>query len=392
MSQRPISRSPDLHRLREDGYDIIVQATHLLVRDVPYVTANREVKRGTLVSKLHLGGGDVTLPPDTHVVHFIGDTPCRSSGVPLSQIINSSQRQTLAEGLVIDHTFSSKPPAGRYSDYYDKMATYVRILENEAHAIDPTATARTRNVVTPAEDSVFRYEDTASARANVTALTDKLRPDKIAIVGMGGTGAYILDLVAKTPVAGIQLYDGDRFAQHNAFRAPGAARSDEMKGGPNKATYFQAKYDAIHTKITAHPYYVTRQNVHELDAMTFVFISIDRNSARKHIIEHLTAAGIPFIDVGMGIPRTDAALGGILRITTGLPARYEHIPTCVSLADAETENHYDTNIQIADLNALNATLAVIKWKKHRGMYQDTRGEHHATYTISGNMIVNEEET
>lgn len=26
-----------------------------------------------------------------------------------------------------------------------------------------------------------------------------------------------------------------------------------------------------------------------------------------------------------------------------------------------------------------------------GFYQDTRSEHHATYTISGNMIVNEEE-
>jgi hypothetical protein len=390
MSQQPISRSPDLQRLRDDGYDIIIQASHLLVRDVPYVTPNREVKLGTLVSTLHLGGGDVTLPPDTHVAHFIGETPCRSTGSPLSQIINSSQRQALAEGLVIDHTFSSKPPAGRYQDYYEKMGTYVRILEHEAHAIEPTATARTHNVVTPAEDSVFRYEDTASTRANVTALTDKLRPETVGIIGLGGTGSYILDLIAKTPVAGIHLYDGDRFAQHNAFRAPGAARPDEMQGGPNKATYFQARYDAMHTKITAHPYYVTRENVHELAAMTFVFISIDRNTARKEIVEYLTGAGIPFIDVGMGIPRTDGALGGILRITTGVPGRYDHIPKCVSLADAETENEYDTNIQIADLNALNAALAVLRWKKYRGVYQDTRGEHDATYTISANMLCNNE--
>jgi hypothetical protein len=41
----------------------------------------------------------------------------------------------------------------------------------------------------------------------------------------------------------------------------------------------------------------------------------------------------------------------------------------------------------ADLNALNATLAVIKWKKIRGFYRDLEREHHSTYTTDGNMML-----
>jgi hypothetical protein len=51
---------------------------------------------------------------------------------------------------------------------------------------------------------------------------------------------------------------------------------------------------------------------------------------------------------------------------------------------------YSTNIQIAELNALNAALAVIKWKKLAGFYQDLDFEHHCSYTIGGNMLRNED--
>ena len=49
---------------------------------------------------------------------------------------------------------------------------------------------------------------------------------------------------------------------------------------------------------------------------------------------------------------------------------------------------YASNIQVADLNMLNAALAVIKWKKLRGFYRDLEGEHHCTYTTDGNMLLN----
>jgi hypothetical protein len=92
----------------------------------------------------------------------------------------------------------------------------------------------------------------------------------------------------------------------------------------------------------------------------------------------------------MGVNICDNTLIGILRVTTGTPQKNDHITTRIPFSDDDTENEYSSNIQIADLNALNATLAVIKWKKLHGFYLDLDHEHHSTYTIDGNMIINED--
>lgn len=63
MSRLQISRSPDLKRLCDEGFDIEVLDGYLLVHDVPYVNGQREVKRGILVSSLTTAG-DVTGPPE----------------------------------------------------------------------------------------------------------------------------------------------------------------------------------------------------------------------------------------------------------------------------------------------------------------------------------------
>src|SRR5712692_4033196 len=102
MSQKPISRSPDLTRLRNEGYALEIRSGYLLVKDVPYVAAGRVVKRGILVSKLILAG-DVTAKPDDHVAHFIGEYPCRADGTQIEAIRNESARRELAPDVVVDH-------------------------------------------------------------------------------------------------------------------------------------------------------------------------------------------------------------------------------------------------------------------------------------------------
>jgi hypothetical protein len=86
-------------------------------------------------------------------------------------------------------------------------------------------------VIKSTDDSVFRHIDTASARAHIVAITEKLKVSKIAIVGVGGTGSYVLDHVARTPVREIDLFDRDHFLQHNAFRSPGAPSRMRRKIG-----------------------------------------------------------------------------------------------------------------------------------------------------------------
>ena len=389
MSQQLISRSPDLKQLRDEGYDIEIKSTYLLIKSVPHVNSNKEIKFGTLVSDLILAG-DVTTTPSDHVVRFAGDYPCNKDGSEISQIRHQSVNQTLDKDLVVNHSFSSKPNGG-YKNYYDKMTTYVAIISSPAHSIDSNVTATTFPVIEPSEDeSVFHYFDTASSRAGINVVTRKLELRKLGIVGVGGTGSYVLDLVAKSPVKEIHLFDGDKFSNHNAFRSPGAPSIDELRNKPQKAFYFKEQYSRMHRNIIPHDYYIDASNADQLQGMDFVFLCIDANEAKRIIVESLEAFGITFIDVGMGVDLVDDSLRGILRVTTSTVKQREHFRKRVSLADAGSNDDYDRNIQIAELNALNAAMAVIKWKKLCGFYLDFENEHHSTYTMDGNMLLNED--
>jgi len=190
-------------------------------------------------------------------------------------------------------------------------------------------------------------------------------------------------------VGEIHLFDGDELLQHNAFRSPGAPSLDELVAKPKKAAYFKSIYDKMRNGIFVHDTYIGPENVNELRDMSFVFMCLE-GPAKKLIVEKLEEFGIAFIDVGMGVYLSEGSLGGILRATTSTPGQRDHVRKRISFSDDADRNEYDVNIQIADLNALNAALAVIKWKKLMGFYQDLDFEHHCTYTIGGNMLRNED--
>jgi len=392
MSQRPINRSPDLKKLRDEGYDLEIRSGCLLVKDVPYVNSRKEVKRGVLVIKLVLAG-DRTGRPDTHVAYFSGEHPCDDDGSEIAKIKHGTNAHSLAEGVAVNHSFSAKPkPADSYPDYHAQVTTYVAILSGPAQRIAPTANAKTFPVIEADKESdePFHYTDTASSRAEIVEVTKKLSVPKIAILGLGGTGSYVLDLVAKTPVKEIHLYDGDTFYQHNAFRSPGAPSGDDLDAGHPKATYFKNLYSKMHRGIIDHPAYVDASNMEELRGMDFVFVCLDKGGPKKLIAEKLEEFNIPFTDVGMGIELTENALGGIVRVTTSTAQERDHFRSRVSFEDTPGDADYNRNIQIADLNALNAALAVIKWKKLCGFYRDLKSEHHSQFSIDTNLLINED--
>lgn len=392
MSQQPISRSADLKKLRDEGYDLEIRSGCLLVKDVPYVNSRKEVKCGVLIMKLVLADNE-TSRPDDHVAYFTGDHPCYEDGAEIIKIKHGSGEHSLADGVVIQHSFSAKPkPNDFYPDYHAKVTTYVAILSGPAWRIDSTATAKTFPFIELEKDSEepFNYIDTASSRAEIVAVTKKMALKKVAIVGLGGTGSYVLDLVAKTPVREIHIYDGDTFLQHNAFRSPGAPSGDDLRAKQPKATYFKNLYAKMHRGIVDHAIYVDSENLEELRNMDFVFLCLDKGSAKNVIVEKLEEFNLPFTDVGMGIQLNDEALGGIVRITTSTATMRNHFRSRVSFADGMGDNEYGHNIQIADLNALNASLAVIKWKKLFGFYRDLKTEHHSQFSIDGNLLLNED--
>jgi hypothetical protein len=391
MLPQLINHSPDLLQLWEDGVSLEIKDSHLLVHDVPYVNNQGVIMYGTLVSTLNLAG-DRTTTPETHVAYFIGEVPCDKNGNSLQSIINSTVQQTLGGGIVINITFSSKPKEG-YKNYYDKVSTYLSIICNPAKALDDTVTERKFRVYSSSElenDSVFEYCDSNTSRAGIGIVSDKLRGHKIAIIGLGGTGAYLLDGIAKTPVKEIHLFDGDWFLQHNAFRSPGAASIETLKRRLKKVDYYQEIYSKMHKGIFKHDY-IEPSNLKELAGMDFVFIAIDKGEIKGAIMKYLEQENKPFIDVGMGLHLVDESLIGIVAVTTSVPTKRDHVWNGRVSFGESPNNDYVKNIQISELNSLNAALAIIKWKKLMGFYQDLENEHHGNYSINVNMLLSEDQ-
>lgn len=387
MSQILVNPSPDVLRLINEGYEVEIRGAHLLISHVPYVNSSGAVSYGTLVSTLMLNGNVIT-KPDTHVVHFAGEHPCHRDGSFMREIQHGSSTTTLGDGIVVNHSFSNKPRDG-YADYYEKMSRYVEVISAPARAIDPSAKAKTFRVIeSHGSDSVFNYLDTNSSRAEIEGISAKLKPYKVGIVGVGGTGSYVLDLVAKTPVSEVHLFDGDVFAQHNAFRSPGAPSVDQLKEPQLKVNYFASIYSKMRRGIIPHQVFLNASNVALLSGLNFVFLCVDKGRVKQEIAAFLETTGASFIDVGMGIHIGQDNLLGTVRVTSSSPTDRESFRKHVSFTDGE-DAAYTSNIQIADLNMLNASLAVLRWKKFAGFYQDFEGEHHTAYCTNVNQYLSE---
>ncbi len=388
MSQRLIARSADLKQLQDEGYDISTNGAVLIVRDVPYVTSERQIKRGTLTSTLELADDVTVNPVEDHVMYFAGEKPYNAGGTAIPHVVGENLEQSYG-GVAVNLQLSSKPQTSdhRYRDYHHKVSTYVRILSGPAKKIDESVDAHTHPVIVEdEEETVFNYVDSAASRAGLEVITEKLKVSSVAIVGLGGTGSYILDLLAKTPIGKIHLFDRDAFHQHNAFRAPGAPTNDELRARPKKVRRFGQIYSAMRREIIEHDYNVDEATVGELQEMDFVFIAIDNGKARKLITEKLEEFGVGFIDVGLGVKEKERSLVGMVRTTTSTAAHRSRGKLPFSGGDEDDD--YTRNIQIAELNALNAILAVIKWKKLVGFYGDIENEHQSLYTINGNYLIN----
>ena len=386
---RFVRNSPDLTRLVNEGYALRIQSGYLLVDDVPFVSAEGEVRRGTMICPLDTHG-DQTAKPATHVMWFAGGIPCDKHGAELKGMLHARGRTELAKDVVADCSFSQKPSPDGYANYYDKAFTYVGLVTGHAQVLQPGVTAATfRPVATDESESVFRYIDTASSRAGISAHIDKLALPRVAIVGLGGTGSYLLDFLAKLPSRELHLYDGDIFATHNAFRAPGAASIEELRERQAKVDYHAGRYEPMRRGVFPHPAYVTADNVDELLGMDFVFLAMDPNEHKKLIVDRLADSRVPFIDTGIGILNDAAGLSGLIRVTTSLPGNRAHVDSgnLISYAAGGADD-YETNIQVAELNALAALLAVIAFKKKYGFYRDEEHELHTLYSVAGNYLVN----
>lgn len=243
---------------------------------------------------------------------------------------------------------------------------------------------------TPSPSSPFVYEDTAATRAGIAAVSARLAGGRIAIIGLGGTGSEVLDLISKTPCERILLFDGDRVEQHTAWRAPGAMSRVEIAIGAHKVEHFAGIYRRMHKGIRIYAEDMTPDNSYLLDDVDFVFVCVDSARARAFIIPELERRDLPFIDAGLGLRMVDDRVMGQVRVTTSTPISRGHVHDKgrIPMTGSDDDELYRSNIQVADLNRLAATLAVIQYKQLRGFYADSEAEYHCVFSVDGNEIVN----
>ena len=383
MFQRLVSHNPDLAELVERGYAVAFDSNCLIVRDVPYLDGAGALQWGAIVAKLVFLDED-HVAQDDHQIYFAGSHPHQLDGTPIRNLAGGATTIQLSEAssdVVVQRSFSNKPKAaGKFDNFFHKIESYLSIISApaiERHGVSPlTFRSSTRYEPHP----VFNFQDTLTSRAQIRDRNAGFAGETVAVIGLGGTGAYLLDLLVKTPVPEIRAFDGDAYHVHTAFRSPGRLGPEELN--TPKATVYGGRYENFRHGLHVEAAYIDETTADLLDGVTFAFLCVDKGSSRGAIFEVLIAKQIPFIDVGMGLNRKHGPIGGMLRAT------YYPVAEAAAMRDLQLANLsdaaddiYRANIQIGELNALNACLALIRYKQVRGFYLDEEEYRHILFGI-----------
>ena len=231
-----------------------------------------------------------------------------------------------------------------------------------------------------AAPSPFHIPNTFEARAAIAPVQDRIRSQRVAIIGLGGTGAYLLDLIAKTPVSEIHLLDSDWVDWHTLMRAPGAPTAKEIErtraGTLRKVDYYHSKYASFRNGI--HPHTVRVENPAMFAKFVsdypidFAFVCIDQltdgDSSRQDVVYYaLSEAGVPFVDSGVSITLEDCAVTGAVTTSAyeaGSDVWKDAIPNARVIGNVPGYR----NVQLPEVNAAAATFAVMEWRRRTGQY------------------------
>ncbi len=308
---------------------------------------------------------------DVHVVKITIDKESdglvyQADGTPIGSRINTDGKTW--SNISVKKGDPDNPEEDK--SVYDLIHRYARQIIGAVFAAEDT------DAVLPTVPGPFEIPNTFEQRAAVGPMHDRVREQRVAIIGLGGTGAYVLDLIAKIPVREIHILDPDHVEWHNLMRAPGAPVADEIKSLHKecplpKVDYYHAKYAAFRRDI--HPHAVQVDSTAMFDEflskhpLDYAFVCVDQkiegDSSRQDVVYHsLSKGGIPFIDSGVSVTLEDHAVRGAVTISAHDAGSMEWKNV---IPDARVEGGVPgyRNVQLPEVNALAATLAVIEWRR-----------------------------
>lgn len=368
------NHNDDIRRLLDKGYALGIDGALLVVRDIPYLDHQMALQVGAIIAKLEFVDRFRVRQVD-HQVYFAGTAPYGLNSQPIPNLGGGPSNIPLSKSdILVQRSFSNKPEGG-FANFFDKIEHYVGVIAGPAIERYGGNPLTFRLDTEAAAGSVFKFHDTLTSRAEIGDLAAVFKDEVVAIIGLGGTGSYLLDFFVKTPVKEIRAFDGDAYHVHNAFRSPG--RLDESDLGNSKAETYRRRYESFREGLDMRRKYVDRSCVDDFKGVTFAFVCVDKGSARAEIFDLLISLHIPFIDVGMGLNRKQGSLSGTIRATyyaTDSATRIRDMQLAEMVDDPD--DIYRSNVQIAELNALNASIAMIRYKQLRGFYVEDRAPYH----------------
>ena len=284
-----------------------------------------------------------------------------------------------------------------YQSYEEKINTYFHEVADHAEAKQPgileiLAVSGSPEVLHAS--SRFVYMDTNPYRHGTKAIEDRLAEEVVAIVGVGGTGSYLVDILAKTNVKELHLYDDDTIDGHSAFRIPGAVRVGELAVHKPKVEWHRERYSEVRKDgLHVHKTRITRNNIACLEPCTTVFIAVDDLETRRTLQRACNEMGKLHIAVGIGLEiegEQNDEIGGMIKIETNYvpydqpPPQIQREPNAV-----EAPGVYESNIQTAETNMLGAALSIVEWKAARGFYRSEReaGDDSSLYSTTTGTIL-----
>ncbi len=212
----------------------------------------------------------------------------------------------------------------------------------------------------------IRDRDSRQVGALTEAGVGQLRRSLVGIVGLGGAGSQVAEMLAHAGVGGLVLADSDIVKDVNLSRTHGAGPSDV---GQDKVAVVSALVHRIAPDTSVLPIaeaFPTVQLLRRLRDVSVIVSCVDNVRARDELNRYCLRYAIPLVDIGTTITRDPFRIDGHLsRILPG-----SHCLRCfghVSEAqlaedrDAEARGQYGTGSgrpQVVSFNGLLAAAAV----------------------------------
>ena len=391
MSSSLISRSTDLSTLSAAGYSLEVRGAYLVVPQIPYLDANGDIRTASIVTALNVVGGTAdnrTSSPSDHTVWWTGQTPHTIAGDSMYSHLSCGtwpDGRDLGEGITVTERWSRKlredGKSRPYTDYREQVETYVAEVADHAEAKRPGTIEACKLGHCPqiSSSNRFRYTDTGTYRNGTRGIEGRIEDEIVGVIGIGGSGSYLVDVLAKTNIREIHLFDDDTMDTHSAFRVAGAARAEELECNKYKVDWHGERYGVVRQEgLYVHRIRIDDESMELLDVCTTIFIAVDDLKVRRKLQSSITRKGILHLAVGIGIEIEgihDDQLGGNVKIEINYQDPFEvDLTDCSDGPTAENvlDDAYRSNIQTAELNMLGAALAITEWKARRKIYRSER--------------------